>query len=100
MYFVNFFVSYYINALAEASHRATILSFKGLAFNLGYGGVGLLFAGLLQYIKTSGHITADETVFARAIWWVPVYYVVTIAALVVVGGRVLRRIAIPESLRR
>ena len=100
MYFLNFFISYYINSLVESGHRATILSFKGLAFNLGYGCVGLLFAGLLEWIKTSGHVTGDEAVFARAMWWVPAYFAVTILALVFAGRRILKRTPVPESLRR
>ncbi|HUB67993.1 MAG TPA: MFS transporter [Candidatus Methylacidiphilales bacterium] len=43
-----FMVSYYLNALVDSHHRATVLSFKGLAFNLGYGFIGLLFALVLK----------------------------------------------------
>jgi hypothetical protein len=44
-------VSYYLNALVDSYHRATVLSFKGLAFNLGYGFVGLLFAIALKALQ-------------------------------------------------
>ncbi len=100
MYLLGFFISYYINAIVDSSHRATILSFKGLAFNLGYGGVGLLFAGLLQWIKTSRHIAGDEAIFAAAMWWVPCYFAVTVLMLVIAGRRILKRVNIPEVLRR
>ena len=45
---LGFMVSYYLNALVDSGHRATVLSCKGLAFNLGYGFVGLLFALVLK----------------------------------------------------
>jgi MFS family permease len=32
---LGYMVSYYLNALVDSSHRATVLSFKGVAFNLG-----------------------------------------------------------------
>ena len=41
---IGFLLSYYLNALVESNRRATVLSFKGVAFNLGYGLVSLLFA--------------------------------------------------------
>jgi hypothetical protein len=85
---VNFFVSYYLNSIAKHENRATILSFKGLAFNLGYGGVGLLFAGLFRLIKTGGGLVNDETVFARALVWVPVYFALTLLLLAIAGWRV------------
>ena len=45
---LGFMVSYYLNVLVNSHHRATVLSFKGLAFNLGYGFVSLLFAVILK----------------------------------------------------
>jgi hypothetical protein len=52
---LGFIVSYYLNALVESHHRATVLSFKGLAFNLGYGFVGLLFALVLKAFQDGNH---------------------------------------------
>ena len=48
MFALGFMVSYYLNAAVDSHHRATVLSFKGLAFNLGYGFIGLLFALVLK----------------------------------------------------
>ncbi len=48
MFALGFMVSYYLNAAVDSQHRATVLSFKGLAFNLGYGFIGLLFALVLK----------------------------------------------------
>jgi predicted MFS family arabinose efflux permease len=50
---LSYLVSYYLNALADSQRRATVLSFKGLAFNLGYGFVSLLFAVVLRAVTRS-----------------------------------------------
>lgn len=49
--FVSFFTSHYLNKITESSQRATVLSFKGLAFNLAYGFIGLTFATLIATLK-------------------------------------------------
>lgn len=38
--------------MVESSHRATVLSFKGVAMNIAYGSVGLLFAALMRYVRS------------------------------------------------
>ena len=50
MTLIGFSVSSYLNALVDSHHRATVLSFKGLAFNFAYGGVSLLFALALHMV--------------------------------------------------
>ena len=47
----SFFTSHYLNEITESSQRATVLSFKGLAFNAAYGFIGLIFAGLIQHVR-------------------------------------------------
>lgn len=78
MGFTQFFVSHYLNALVTDSRkRATVLSFRGLAFNLGYGGVGLLFAGLTKFLgHAHGSPSADE-VFVKSLAWLPWYFAAT-----------------------
>jgi MFS family permease len=51
---LGYMVSYYLNALVDSSHRATVLSFKGLAFNLGYGFISLVFALVLKAVREGG----------------------------------------------
>ncbi|OLQ94061.1 MFS transporter [Vibrio ponticus] len=41
---MNIFISYHLNKRTESHNRATVLSFKGLMFNLGYGLIGILYA--------------------------------------------------------
>lgn len=40
---VAYFLSQTLNAKVDSAHRATVLSFKGLSFNLGYGLIGLAY---------------------------------------------------------
>ncbi len=54
MYFTGFFVSFYINQIASSDQRATVLSFKGLAYNISYGILGVLYALLLKIKKNPG----------------------------------------------
>ena len=44
MYMTGFLVSYYLNNMTDSDQRATVLSFKGLSYNLAYGGIGLLYS--------------------------------------------------------
>jgi hypothetical protein len=47
MYMTGFFVSNYLNRMTSSHRRATVLSFKGLSFNLSYGLLGILYSVLL-----------------------------------------------------
>ena len=88
---VGFAVSHYLNAAVDSHHRATVLSFKGLAFNLGYGFVSLLFALALRAYRDTGS-AADG--FAGALALLPVWFVFTLLLLALMFWRqreVLRR---------
>ncbi len=76
---VAYLVSFYLNAAVESHQRATVLSFKGLAFNLGYGMVSLAFAGALRTLRGS---SAEET-FGRTLPWLPGWLCLTLAVLAV-----------------
>ncbi len=62
--------------------------------------MGLLFAGLVEWVKRDGHTAGDEAIFAKAMVWVPFYYAATILVLVLAGARILKRHPAPASLRR
>jgi len=51
MYFNGFFVSFYVNRETASEQRATVLSFKGLSYNLSYGILGIGYALLLKAEK-------------------------------------------------
>ena len=48
---MNIFISYHLNKKTESHNRATVLSFKGLMFNLGYGSIGILYAYYYKLIS-------------------------------------------------
>ena len=63
-----YLVSHYLNAITDSAQRATVLSFKGLAFNLGYGALGLLYAALLVLLR-DGSPGNEEGVFQASLPW-------------------------------
>ncbi len=85
MSLTQFFVSHYLNEVVTNSRqRATVLSFRGLAFNLAYGGIGLLFAALSRALSGQG---TPEAVFGEALGWLPWYFAATVALLAVAWRR-------------
>lgn len=42
----SFFASFYLNRVADSGERATLLSFKGLCCNIGFGVVSLYYSGI------------------------------------------------------
>ena len=76
---VAYLVSYYLNAAVESHQRATVLSFKGLAFNLGYGMVSLAFAGALRALRGG----SPEETFGHTLPWLPVWLALTLVVLAV-----------------
>lgn len=88
MSMMGFFVSHYLNeAVTDSARRATILSFRGLAFNLAYGAVGLLFAGLSRSLSGAG---TQEEIFAQTLHWLPWYFAGTVVALALAAARLSR----------
>ena len=80
-----FFVSHYLNeAVTDSTQRATVLSFRGLAFNLAYGAVGLMFAGLARSLSSAG---TQEAIFAQTLHWLPWYFTGTLIALALAAAR-------------
>jgi hypothetical protein len=63
-----YLVSHYLNVVTDSAQRATILSFKGLPFNLGYGGLGLLYAAVLVLLR-DGAPMSEEAVFQTSLPW-------------------------------
>ena len=84
---LNFFLSNYLNALVDSSERATVLSFRGLAFNLGYGLVSVLFAGLMRHLTaTSAPGSSEEMIFAASLRWLPWYFLISLLPLALFAG--------------
>jgi hypothetical protein len=91
IYLENFFQSHYLNRITDSHRRATVLSFKGLSFNLAYGLIGVLYSLLLAYLRsgaTDGRPDISEAqlenlVFIKSIAWFPGYFLLTMGAVLV-----------------
>ena len=91
MYLQNFFQSDYLNRITSSHQRATVLSFKGLSFNLAYGVIGVLYSLLLARLRFQvGAAQPDlvgpqleNLVFIKSIAWFPGYFLVTMLAVLV-----------------
>lgn len=94
MYWLNYFLSVYLNRITASDQRATVLSFKGLAFNLGYGFIGLLYLGWLQHLSPH-HATPDgpdsDLLFIDALSAFPLYFLVTFSGLALLAWCLLRK---------
>ena len=93
MYMGRFFQSHYLNRITASHQRATVLSFKGLSFNLAYGIVGILYALLLAMLRPQlaasqpdlARNTLENLVFIKSYSWFPWYFLVTMAVLLVIA---------------
>ncbi len=91
IYLQNFFQSHYLNRITSSHQRATVLSFKGLSFNLAYGIIGILYSLLLARLRLqTGAAQPDivgaqleNLVFIKSIAWFPGYFLVTMLAVLV-----------------
>lgn len=89
IYLQNFFQSHYLNRVTASHQRATVLSFKGMAFNLAYGLIGLLYSLLLAHLKLqvgSGRpeiagTQLEDLIFIKSIAWFPWYFLITMLAM-------------------
>ncbi len=68
---LQFFTSNYLNLWTESQVRATVLSFRGVAFNLGYALAGILFAQLTAHLRTTHPEAGENTIFSMALPWLP-----------------------------
>lgn len=78
MFFLGFTVSRVLHEEAESARRATVLSVKGLIFNLGYGLFSLAFSVLLANFPDSPEGSALRNAL---LWQVPFFALVTVMLL-------------------
>ncbi len=89
LYLLGFFLSHYLNQATSSERRATVLSFKGLFLNLGYGGIGILYSLLLASLR--GQISSDQgevaeetiknIVFIDSLPWFSWYFIICLSVL-------------------
>lgn len=83
MYFNGFFVSFYINRETPSRQRATVLSFKGLSYNMAYGLLGIGYALVLKSRKLAASDDVqglagqalDNLVFKETFWIFPAFFI-------------------------
>jgi len=86
----SFFSSHYLNEMTDSVHRATVLSFKGLAFNAAYGFIGLVYAGLVRLLQASAQgqhpewslKVVKDAAFINSLAWFPFYLFVVLSVVV------------------
>lgn len=91
---LGFLMSCYLNDLAGSSQRATILSVKGLLFNIGYGAASLFFAAAVSMRKQQYGQNDDEalgSVMASQPW--------VFLTVFVVFALVARMVGFPKNMR-
>lgn len=87
--YVGFTVGRHLHHVAESSQRATLLSVKGLVFNLGYGGWSLLFSGLLFASKNE-----SDGGLQRTLLWQAVMFAVLFTGFAIMAWRKPRPAAV------
>jgi len=89
IYLQAFFQSHYLNRVTSSHQRATVLSFKGLLFNLAYGLIGVLYSLLLAQLRLQAGTGQPEIsgaqlenlIFIKSIAWFPWYFLLTMLAM-------------------
>jgi MFS family permease len=87
---LGYMVSYYLNAIVDAGHRATVLSFKGVVFNLGYGFISLLFALVLRAVRDGG---STQDAVAKGLLFLPLWLLLGFLLCVLLFARQYRLLA-------
>lgn len=98
---VAFLQSHYINREVESGMRATMLSFRGLANNLGLALASQLYAVLVVQLK-SGYTQLEpevlqDTAFVEALAFFPAYYWTLLVVLLVAASLLIRRKSVALS---
>jgi len=91
MMLTSFFSSHYLNQATASDHRATVLSFKGLSFNLAYGMIGILYALLMDQLRKEQKILQPELTaqvvenqaFRESFSWFPWYTLAVLSLMLI-----------------
>ena len=84
---ISYFVSSYLNQWTDSTLRATVLSFRGMALNVGYAFAGLGFAAIASSIRSSGTVFSENAIFGKALLSLPVAFAVGWIVLMVLAWR-------------
>ena len=93
MQLTSFFVSHYLNQITDSSQRATVLSIKGLSYNLAYGLIGIFYSLLVTDLRSDmaanlpsvGAAKLQQEVFTAAMQWFPWTFIATLLVFILYG---------------
>jgi Na+-driven multidrug efflux pump len=90
MSMVQYQSSFYINREVDSAHRATVLSFRGLALNLGLGLASLFYTALVATLRGQatgelGNEALENKVFEQSLTAFPFYYLLLFVGLLLAG---------------
>lgn len=99
MMMTSYCTSHYLNRITDSRQRATVLSFKGLSFNLAYGMIGILYAGLITRIRGKYQLAngswsqqaVENQAFRDSLSWFPWYTLCILLVLVLFFRWYLRK---------
>jgi MFS family permease len=92
-----FLQSHYLNQLVDSQHRATVLSFRGLAVNISYGLMSLAFAAAVTAVEKAAPEAGQGVAFDRVVQLLPGYFLVLVAGFLIWARR---RLAGEQRLAR
>ena len=84
---MSYFVSSYLNQWTDSTLRATVLSFRGMALNIGYALAGICFASRVSSIRASGTVTSEDAIFGKALLSLPIAFALGWIALTLIAWR-------------
>jgi MFS family permease len=93
LYFLGFFLSHYLNHATPSDQRATVLSFKGLCLNFGFGLIGIMYSLLVSVLRDKNQRANPDLegealkniVFMDSMIWFPWYFGIILAAFILFG---------------
>ncbi len=85
-----YYLSFYLNRITDSSQRATVLSFKGLSFNLAYGLIGVVYSAYIAFLRAQAPPEAsadavENAIFVQSLGPLPWYFLVCFVGLAVLA---------------
>ncbi|MFM8717767.1 MAG: hypothetical protein ACKOHM_03900, partial [Spartobacteria bacterium] len=84
---MSFFVSTYLNQWTGSALRATVLSFRGMALNIGYALAGIGFASVVSNIRATTPLATENAIFGKALLALPTAFALGWIALTLIAWR-------------
>jgi MFS family permease len=93
LYFLGFFLSHYVNHATPSDQRATVLSFKGLCLNFGFGLIGIMYSLLVSVLRDKNQRANPDLegealkniVFMDSLIWFPWYFGLILATFMLLA---------------